>query len=84
MSSFVVAAMAGWTSPPARRKFQVTMTATITQSPTPTAFDWAMFAAVAAGWPGEAAFTACVVMRAAGLTDCEIEKAFLDCRKRVQ
>jgi hypothetical protein len=70
---------------PARARFDVNaMTATVTQSPTPTAFDWAMFAAVAAGWPGEAAFTACVVMRAAGLTDCEIEKAFLDCRKRVQ
>ena len=62
------------------------MTATVTpsQSPQPTAFDWAMFAAVAAGWPGEAAFTACVVMRAAGLRDREIELAFLDCRRRIQ
>ena len=85
VSSFVVAAMAGWTSPPARFKFRVsTMTATITPSPTPTPFDHAWLAAQFCGWPPEAAFHACMVMRAAGMTDREVELAFLDCRRRVQ
>ncbi len=60
------------------------MTATVTPSPQPTPFDWALFAAVAAGWEGRPAFDACIVMRAAGMTDREIELAFLDCRRRIQ
>ncbi len=85
MSSFVVAAMAGWTSPPARFKFRVsTMTATITPSPTPTPFDHAWAAAQFAGWTPEPAFHAVCMMRAAGMLDREIELSFLDCRKRVQ
>ena len=60
------------------------LTATVTPSPTPTPFDWAMFAAVAAGWQGQPAFEACCIMRAHGMTDREVELAFLDCLKRVQ
>jgi hypothetical protein len=60
------------------------MTATVTQSPTLTPFDHAYAAAVFAGWEGRAAFDAVVLMKACGLSDREIELAFLDCRKRVQ
>ena len=60
------------------------LTATVTPSPTPTPFDYAYNAAIFAGWPGEAAFHACMVMRAAGMTDREVELSFLDCRKRIQ
>jgi hypothetical protein len=76
------AALAGRTSPPAR--FEMNMTASVTQSPTPTAFDWALFSAVACGWDGRAAFDAVCVMKASGMTESQIELAFLDCRKRVQ
>ena len=60
------------------------MTATITQAPTPTAFDWALFAAVAAGWEARPAFTAVCCMLASGMDAKQIEKAFLDARKRIQ
>ncbi len=60
------------------------LTATITQTAQATPFDWAMFAAVACGWEGRAAFDACVVMLASGMSGRAIELAFLDCRKRVQ
>jgi hypothetical protein len=60
------------------------MTATITQSPTPTPFDHAFAAAIFCGWPERAAFDACVVMKAHGMRDREIELAFLDARKRIQ
>ena len=60
------------------------LTATITPAPQPTSFDFAWCAAQFAGWPPEPAFHACVVMRAHGMGDREIELAFLDARKRVQ
>ena len=60
------------------------MTATITPSATLTAFDHAFAAAIFAGWEERAAFEACVVMKAHGMRDREIELAFLDARKRVQ
>ena len=43
-----------------------------------------MAAAIFAGWEERAAFEACVVMKAHGMRDREIELAFLDARKRVQ
>jgi hypothetical protein len=61
-----------------------TMTATVTPSASLTPFDHAYAAAIFAGWPGRPAFEACCVMRAHGMTDREIELAFLDCRKRIQ
>jgi hypothetical protein len=60
------------------------MTAHITQSPTPTAFDWALFAAVAAGWTHRAAFDAVVLMKACGVDEVEIARRFDDCRLRIQ
>jgi hypothetical protein len=63
---------------------RMNMTATITPSATLTAFDHAFAAAIFCGWPERPAFDACVVMRAAGMSDREIELAFLDARKRIQ
>ena len=60
------------------------LTATITPSATLTAFDHAHNAAIFAGWEGRAAFDAVCVMLASGMTETQIELAFLDCRKRVQ
>jgi hypothetical protein len=60
------------------------LTATITPSVCLTAFDHAYNAAIFAGWPGRAAFDACVIMRAHGMLDREIEAAFLDAARRIQ
>lgn len=61
------------------------VTVSVRQSQTATPFDYALLAACAAGWmPPEIAFTACVCMRGHGMTDREIELAFLDAAKRLQ
>ena len=60
------------------------MTATITPSPCPTPFDFAWAAAQFAGWPPEPAFHAVCYMKTTGMSDRDIELAFLDCRRRIQ
>jgi hypothetical protein len=61
------------------------LTATLTQSAHPTAFDWAILAAIEAGWmPPEEAFIATLLMLASCLDAREIERRFDDCRKRIQ
>ena len=64
--------------------FERSTTATITPAPQPTDFDWALFAAVAAGWEGRPAFDAVCCMLASGMTESQIERAFNDARTRVQ
>ena len=54
------------------------MTVSMTPSLRPTAFDTAVLAACFAGWVPRAAFDACLVMRAHGMADAEIERAFVD------
>ena len=60
------------------------LTATITPSASLTPFDFAYAAAIFCGWEEHAAFDACVLMKAAGMADRQIELAFLDCLRRVQ
>ena len=60
------------------------MTVSVVPALCPTAFDKAFASAVAAGWPGFAAFHACLCMRGHGMSDVEIERLFIDCAKRVQ
>jgi hypothetical protein len=60
------------------------MTATITPRACPTPFDRAFVSAMAAGWPGPMAFTACCCMKAHGMSDGEIEQAFIDAARRIQ
>jgi hypothetical protein len=60
------------------------MTATVRLSPTPTPFDYAFAAALAAGWWPQAAFDAVCCMLCHGASPAEIEQAFLDCRRRLQ
>jgi hypothetical protein len=61
------------------------MTATITPSLRPTSFDFAIGAALRAGWqPLRCAFDAVCAMRAHGMSDAEVEMAFLDAARRIQ
>jgi hypothetical protein len=60
------------------------MTVSVRPAVSATSFDWAVFAAVACGWPPPAAFTAVCVMKSSGMTEAAIEQAFVDAKKRVQ
>jgi hypothetical protein len=60
------------------------MTVSVKHACAPTPFDHAFTAALDCGWPGEAAFHACCAMRAHGMSDAEVEWAFIDAGRRVQ
>ena len=60
------------------------MTVSVSPAPQATTFDWAVFSAMACGWPSRPAFEAVCVMLAAGMSAREVELVFLDARRRVQ
>ena len=60
------------------------VTVSVKQACAPTPFDYAWASAQFAGWPSEPAFYAVCYMKTTGMSDREIELAFLDCRRRLQ
>jgi hypothetical protein len=60
------------------------VTVTVRPSASPTAFDLALAAGLAAGWPWRPAFDAVCVMLAHGMTAAEVQAAFCDAARRSQ
>jgi hypothetical protein len=61
------------------------MTTHVTAAPAhSTPFDDAVLAAALAGWPGPEAFSAVMIMLAAGMHAVEIERSFNDARRWLQ